>query len=155
MENQEELKEQSDEQVVKKTYPFDRYLAKGLDMIILSLLAVVLQFVWYPLAAVVVILYALYHDALNKGRSPGKRIIGLAVKRLDTNDIITWRESFLRNLSFGIFATFAVIPIIGWILMFLIGIPLLIFEAYLIYSLESGYRLGDVIAKTKVVSSNK
>jgi len=134
-----------------KVHSIDRFLAKGLDLIIMVLIALVLQLVWYPIAALFAILYAFFHDSLNDGVSPGKKIIGLKVVSTDEFKSIDWKKSFFRNIVFGIFTTFAVIPIFGWILMLLIGIPLLVFETYLVYSLESKLRLGDVLAKTKVI----
>lgn len=134
-----------------KVHAIDRFLAKGLDLIIMVLVALVLQLVWYPLAAIFAVIYSFSHDSIKKGCSPGKKIVGLKVINNEGEAGIDFKTSALRNISFGVFTIFAVIPIFGWILMFLIGIPLLIFEAYLVYSLESGQRLGDVLAKTKVI----
>jgi len=136
-----------------KVHAFDRYLAKGLDLIIMVIIAMVLQTVWYPIAAVVAIAYALLHDGMNNGVSPGKKLLGLKVLSIHhPSTPISWRDSAMRNISFGILTFFAVIPVFGWILMFIVGIPLILFEAYLVYSLESGYRLGDILAHTKVVN---
>lgn len=137
----------------KKVHAVDRYMAKGLDTIILVVIMLITTVIWYPVAAVVAIAYALFHDRFSNGSSPGKIIMGLKVIKIpNEEDPVTWKVSAIRNISFAIFTLFAVIPMMGWILMFLIGIPLLIFEAYLIYSLESGYRLGDILAGTRVVS---
>ncbi|MBN1114437.1 MAG: RDD family protein [Oligoflexia bacterium] len=141
-------------QEAQKVHAVDRYMAKGLDLIIMVIIALIIQLVWYPIAAVVAIMYMLFHDGMNNGVSPGKKVIGLKVVKITDGSPIIWKDSLLRNLSFGLFTLFAVIPMMGWVLMFLIGIPLLIFEAYLIYSLESGYRLGDILAGTQVVRSN-
>lgn len=136
-----------------KVHAVDRYMAKGLDVILIVVIALVFSVVWYPIGAIAGILYAFFHDGLNDGASPGKVIIGLKVMKLPEESVhITWRTSAIRNVSLGLFTIFAVIPMVGWILMFLVGVPLLIFEAYLIYSLESGYRLGDILAGTKVIS---
>lgn len=137
----------------KKVHAVDRFMAKGLDMILLVVFALILTVVWYPVAVLGAVCYALFHDAFKGGTSPGKMIVGLKVINYpDESSPITWKVSAMRNISFAIFTLFAVIPMVGWILMFLIGVPLLIFEAYLIYSLDSGYRLGDIIAGTKVVA---
>ncbi|MEI6092192.1 MAG: RDD family protein [bacterium] len=137
----------------KKVHAVDRFTAKGLDLIFLVIATLILTVLWYPLAAVGAVCYALFHDAFNEGVSPGKMIVGLKVIRYpEEGTPITWKVSALRNISVAVFTLFALVPMIGWILMFLVGIPLLIFEAYLIYSLESGYRLGDILAGTRVVS---
>lgn len=137
----------------KKVHTVDRCMAKGLDMIILVVIALVFSVIWYPLGAIAALCYALFQDALDNGNSLGKMVVGLKVISYPREGKpITWRVSMLRNLSFGLFTLFAVIPVMGWILLLLVGIPLLLFEVYLIYNLDSGYRLGDVIAGTKVVS---
>ena len=137
----------------KKVHAVDRFTAKGLDMILLVILALILTVVWYPIAVIGAVCYALFHDAFKGGRSPGKMIVGLKVIRYpDEKSPVTWKVSAMRNISFAIFTLFALIPMVGWILLFLVGIPLLIFEAYLIYSLDSGYRLGDILAGTRVVA---
>ena len=136
-----------------KVHAVDRYMAKGLDMIIMVVIALVFSVIWYPIGAICAVLYAFFHDNFRDGVSPGKMIIGLKVIKYPHEDQpMSWKVSAMRNAIFGIFAIFAVIPMMGWILMFLIGIPLLVFEAYLIYSMESGYRLGDILAGTRVVS---
>ena len=136
-----------------KVHAVDRYMAKGLDVILIAVIALILSVLWYPLGALGAILYAFFHDGLNNGTSLGKAIIGLKVISTPEEDIpVTWRVSAKRNISLGLFTIFAVIPMVGWILMFLVGLPLLMFEAYLIYNLESGYRLGDILAGTRVVS---
>ncbi len=139
-----------------KVHAVDRYMAKGLDLIIMVVIALVFSVIWYPVGAICAVLYAFFHDNLKDGVSPGKMIIGLKVIRYPHEELqMSWKVSAMRNMTFGIFAIFAVIPMIGWILMFLVGIPLLIFEAYLIYSMESGYRLGDILAGTRVVSQRE
>lgn len=136
-----------------KVHAVDRCMAKGLDLIILVVIALVLSVIWYPLGALGAVCYALLQDALDNGSSLGKMVIGLKVISYPKeNKPITWKVSATRNISIALFTLFAVIPVMGWILMLLVGVPLLIFEAYLIYSLESGYRLGDVMAGTRVVS---
>ncbi len=136
-----------------KVHAVDRCMAKGLDLIILVVIALALSVIWYPLGAIGAICYALFQDTLDNGSSLGKMVIGLKVISFPKeNKPITWKVSAMRNISIAVFTLFAVIPVMGWILMLLVGVPLLVFEAYLIYTLDSGYRLGDVMAGTKVVA---
>jgi uncharacterized RDD family membrane protein YckC len=140
---------------ITKTHSIDRFFAKGLDLIILSFIALFFKLIWSPLGAVAAISYALMHDAMGGGRSIGKRLLGLrVVNKKDASDI-TIEKSILRNLSFGLFTLFAMIPFMGWILMLILGLPLLIFEAYLVYHIETNDRLGDVLAQTKVIREEK
>lgn len=145
-----------DDLKTQKVHPVDRYMAKGLDMIIMAIVGLILQLVlWSPLAVLIMIMYALFHDGLNAGESPGKRIIGLRVVKLPNHGPITWKDSAKRNILFGLIALFSANLIPGFILLFLIGIPLLIYESFLIYNLESGYRLGDILAGTQVISNRQ
>jgi hypothetical protein len=51
----------------------------------------------------------------------------------------------------GLCTFFAIIPIWGWIILFLVGIPLMAIEIYLLARVETRQRLGDVMADTEVV----
>jgi hypothetical protein len=46
---------------------------------------------------------------------------------------------------------FALIPVWGWLLVILLGIPLLLIEVYLMLTVPKGQRLGDVMGDTEVV----
>ena len=48
----------------------------------------------------------------------------------------------------------AIIPFWGWIIAIAIGIPLTLLEVYLLYKLDSGHRLGDVMADTTVIAND-
>jgi uncharacterized RDD family membrane protein YckC len=138
----------------KKPHAIDRFFAKGIDLIILVVITFFLKLIWYPFALIFAPIYALTLDAIS-GQSFGKKLIGLKVINRTTETKITYKESVLRNLSFGLLALFAVIPFMGWILMLLLAVPLLIFEAYLVFNIETGYRLGDILANTQVVYSKE
>ena len=46
---------------------------------------------------------------------------------------------------------FSIFPFWGWIFSILIAPPLILLEVYLLFKLDSGHRLGDVMADTSVV----
>ena len=48
---------------------------------------------------------------------------------------------------------FAIIPIWGWLILALIGVPLMLMEIYLMLSVETGHRLGDVMGDTEVIQA--
>ncbi|MBU6375675.1 MAG: RDD family protein [Bdellovibrionales bacterium] len=129
-----------------------RVVAKGIDMLLIVLVAV---FVWYPIGPFLAIFYSLFADGINRfglqGQSLGKAILGLRVLRTSDNRPARWKESALRNLP-GVVATFfAIIPIWGWVIFVLVGIPLAAIEVFLMFRLENENRLGDVMADTRVV----
>ncbi len=130
-----------------------RAVAKGIDMLIVVLIAAL---VWYPIGPFLAIAYSLFSDGLNRwgfrGQSIGKRIVGLRVIRPDGSPA-RWKDSVLRNLPAGIATFFAIIPLWGWVIFVLVGIPLAIVEIFLMLRLENETRLGDVMGDTRVVET--
>ncbi len=61
------------------------------------------------------------------------------------------RASVLRNAPVGVATFFAIIPLWGWIILGIVGVPLMIMEIYLMATVETGHRLGDVMGDTEVV----
>jgi uncharacterized protein involved in cysteine biosynthesis len=92
-------------------------------------------------------------------RSIGKKLIKLRPVRLDrgTMDIET---SIKRNWMFGlggIIQVFMYIPIIGWLLIPVVGLVALvigIMEIVFVLKDEEGRRWGDKLANTKVIEVN-
>jgi len=95
--------------------------------------------------------YLLIGDGLLGGRSLGKKLIGLRVVSADTNESCTFRDSILRNSIFGIGYLFYKIPWFGWIFIVIISVV----EFIILLGSQDGMRLGDEIAKTKVVINTK
>ena len=61
------------------------------------------------------------------------------------------KASILRNAPVGVATFFAIIPVWGWIILGIIGIPLMVMEVYLMATVETGLRLGDVMGDTEVI----
>jgi len=93
------------------------------------------------------LLYLLIGDGLFGGRSLGKKLIGLRVVSAGTNESCSFRDSILRNSTFSIGYLLYKIPWIGWIFIVIISL----FEFIMLLGSRDGMRLGDEIAKTKVV----
>ncbi|MEN9723850.1 MAG: hypothetical protein RJB38_1836 [Pseudomonadota bacterium] len=128
-----------------------RVAAKAIDMVIVVLVA---AFFWYPIGPFLGFFYSLLGDGFSRlgfqGQSVGKRLMGLRVVRVD-GAAVHWRESILRNLPVGVATFFAIIPLWGWVIFVLIGIPLAGMEIFLMFRLEGETRLGDVMADTRVL----
>ena len=129
---------------VKRASLLLRAIAKTLDFIIIAAAAEVIPKAGFFAGLV----YLLIGDGLFDGRSVGKKIIGLRVVSADTDKPCSFRDSILRNSIFGIGYLFYKIPWFGWIFMVIVTV----FEFIMLLGSRDGMRLGDEIAKTKVVA---
>lgn len=133
------------------TARLSRILAKIIDMF----LVLILSMLFYPFGLLLAIFYIAMADSLHDGQSVGKRIIGFAVISLEDGTPCSVKQSVIRNLPFLIPMAFALIPFWGWIFSSLLAIPLLLLEMYLLFKLDTGYRLGDVMADTSVIGNDQ
>lgn len=127
-----------------------RLVAKGIDLFLVLLLAIFL----YPLGLILAITYLGLSDGLKGGQSVGKRLIGMGVISLEDGSPCSFKQSIIRNLPFLVPLICGIIPLWGPILGLLLGPPLVAIELYLLFKLDSGHRLGDVMADTSVVASD-
>jgi hypothetical protein len=137
-----------------------RVSAKAFDFLLVVVLALL---VFYPVGPLLGFLYSILADGLKikstQSQSIGKKIMKLQTVSTARNDAsglrapITFRESALRNAPIGVATFFALIPVWGWLILLLVGLPLMAMEIYLMLSVETGHRLGDVMGDTQVISS--
>lgn len=131
---------------ISKASVLKRILARLVDGLVAWAFALVLP----PLGILVGLLYLAVADGVQKGQSLGKMVFGLEVVMWDG-----WpcdlKASIYRNIPFVLFLLFAAIPLLGWILLILAGIPILLIELWLIIADHNGSRLGDRIAGTTVI----
>ena len=132
-----------------KTAKLSRLMAKGIDLFIVLILSL-----FYPVGLILAIVYLAYSDSLQNGQSVGKRYMGFSVISLEDGTPCRLKQSIIRNLPFLIPLFFAIIPIWGWVISILTGIPLILLELYLLAKLDSGHRLGDVMADTTVMGND-
>ncbi|MBY0470664.1 RDD family protein [bacterium] len=135
-----------------KVFVLNRVVAKVMDLLLVIAVAAILP---YPLGPLLGFIYSLLADGLNfgpfQGQSVGKRVLGLKVLNTVRKAPATYRDSALRNAPVGVATFFAIIPVWGWFILFLVGIPLMAMEIYLMLSVGNGHRLGDVMGDTEVV----
>lgn len=132
---------------VAKVSTLTRCIAKGVDLCVIVLLSIILP---YPLGVLLGFIYTLIHDGIRRGQSLGKYLFQLKVINLKDNEPCSLRDSVIRNAPLGVATFFGIIPFWGWIILILLGLPLVALEVYLMMTLENGGRLGDVMADTKV-----
>ena len=125
----------------------NRYIAKSIDFLIAWGLALILP----PVGPLAGLLFLFIADGFNYGQSPGKKLIGLKVIHEHNSHPANFKDSMLRNIPFAITYFFFIIPFLGWLLFIVVGLPILLFESYLVCSAEDGIRVGDIMADTKVV----
>jgi hypothetical protein len=87
------------------------------------------------------------------GQSVGKRLLKLRTRNLVHGGPAGYRDSLLRNAPVGIATFFAIIPVWGWLILGLVGLPLMVMEVYLMATAANGHRLGDVMGDTEVVGA--
>ena len=127
-----------------------RLIAKGIDLFIVLCFSI-----WiYPLGLILGIVYIALSDGMSNGQSAGKRFMGFAVKSLEDGAPCSYKQSIIRNLPFIIPLFLAIVPFWGWILGGILAIALVGLELYLLYNLDSGHRLGDVMADTSVMAND-
>ncbi len=131
-----------------------RILAKLID------LTVVLFFGRLPIGSagsVIGFLYSILADSFSwkgvQGQSIGKKIMKIKVTAGDEtfSRVSRMKLSVIRNAPVGIVTFLMIIPVWGWILSLLIGIPLFLIELSLMIRADRHQRLGDVMAETVVV----
>ncbi len=102
-------------------------------------------------------LYSIVSDSFAyksvQGQSIGKKILKIRVASGNGNQtrMARLRTSVLRNAPVGIVTFLMIIPVWGWILSLLIGIPLFLIELSLMIKADRHQRLGDVMAESAVL----
>ncbi len=137
-----------------KVSVFNRVIAKVIDIVVVFTFAAVLP---YPLGPFVGFAYSLLGDSMSfgpfRGQSVGKKLMKLQAVSTLRHGPASLRDSALRNAPVGVATFFAIIPVWGWLILALVGIPLMVMEIYLMLSVETGHRLGDVMGDTEVVEA--
>lgn len=143
----------SDSYCAVKADTTHRCLAKVIDLIIAMALWKVLP---TPIGFFAATVYLLIGDGMPpRGQSLGKRLIGLRVvitpSQIDP-PACAWKQSMIRNIPFVLCCFSTVLGFLG-MLIFIVGIVLIAFETYFIFSDDQGIRLGDIFANTKVLDA--
>ena len=128
---------------VKRAGLLVRTVARILDFI---LIAAVVEIV--PKAGFFAgLAYLLIGDGLFGGQSLSKKLIGIKVVSLDTHTPCTFRDSILRNCTFGVGYLFYKVLWFGWIAIAIIAL----LEFLVMLGSRERMRIGDEIAKTIVI----
>lgn len=138
-----------------KAASLNRIIAKIVDFIIVvALLEIVPGLGFFAGLA-----YLILADGLSRGRSVGKKLMGLRVSICDERELeiseCRYQESVYRNFPFAVgyllAGIFWNIPVLGVVLSIIIIAAVLVFESLVMLGSENSRRLGDEMAKTLVV----
>src|SRR5688572_4475670 len=115
-----------DREIILRVAHVNRLLAKLADFFIIVCCSLLLPQIIGPLIGFV---YSMIADGMHfgpfKSQSVGKKIFDLEVVNTVRGERASYRDSVIRNSPIALATFFAIIPIWGWIVLFLIGIPLI------------------------------
>ena len=131
---------------IYKASVLKRIMARFVDWLVAWVFALFLP----PIGVIFGMTYLAVADGLQKGQSLGKMVFGLDVVKQDGSPC-DLRSSVFRNIPFVLIYLFYALGFFGWILLIIVGLPILLIELWLIYVDERGDRLGDRIADTHVI----
>jgi uncharacterized RDD family membrane protein YckC len=134
-------------------YPKAALLPRAIGRIADSVVALALSAIAGEAGVIAGFTYLLVADAIHNGQSVGKRIAGIKVMHIPTRSAANVVQSVIRNSPFALAFAFYAVPLAGWFLLLVVGLPLLAFEGYMVYSDHLGIRIGDVFADTQVVDT--
>lgn len=138
-----------------KVAKLSRLIAKAIDLaIVVGLVILTYPFGFYMVGLYVGIVYLAFSDGMQNGQSVGKKFMGFAVKSLEDGSPCSYKQSVIRNLPFLFPLALGIVPFWGWILGAILGLALGGLELYLLFNLDSGHRLGDVMADTSVMAND-
>ncbi|HEU4383709.1 MAG TPA: hypothetical protein VFR85_09420 [Anaeromyxobacteraceae bacterium] len=133
-------------------YPKADLTLRGLARLVDLVMAFAVTQAAHEVGPVLGVLYLLLADGFMHGQSVGKRIFGVRTMVLPKRVPAGYRESMLRNAPFALVALFSVVPI-AWLLVPLVGLPVVAFEGWMVWSDRLGVRIGDIFADTQVVDA--
>lgn len=133
-------------------YPKADLTLRGLARLVDLTIAFALAHTSPQLGPLLAAAYLLVADGLVAGQSFGKRLFGVRAIVVPSRAPAGYQESLLRNAPFALVAIFYAVPVL-WPLLFVAGMPIVAFEAYMILTDRHGIRIGDIFADTQVVDA--
>ncbi len=132
--------------------PKSRIFAKMIDLMLVLFLGLAIQ---GGAGSILGFVYSLIADGMPfknmQGQSLGKKLVGIKVYS-NVSSTANLKTSVIRNIPIGLITFLMIIPLWGWILSLLVGVPLCLIEISLMMRAEKRQRLGDVMAESVVLS---
>ncbi len=133
-------------------YPKADLTLRGLARLADFALAFVIALTAPQVGPILAAFYLLVADGLMSGQSVGKKIFGVRTVVVPRRAPAGYHESLLRNAPFALVAVFWAVPLL-WPMLFVAGLPIVGFEAYMLFTDRLGIRIGDIFADTQVVDA--
>ncbi len=130
--------------------PENRVWAKAIDFCIIQCLVFVSQFAWVHFEWILPLLLWTFFEQMGRGQSPGKWLLGLHTIEVKRGFAPSLYNSFVRNFPFIVLSTAMMLKGQWW---WIVEVPLIMWlalEAFFIFNLRSGMRVGDVLGSTRV-----
>lgn len=134
----------------RKTSVFNRLVARGIDLLVAVTILFLGKALWAPLGVFGACVFCAFADGLGEGQSVGKRILGMRVVDAQTGAPCEFGASAVRNLPFVLALILGAIPWL-WLFFLVVAAPLIAVELYIVLTVDTGVRLGDVMANTQVM----
>ena len=128
----------------------NRIWAKFIDICLVLPLIYITQLMFPLLVLPLSICIWALLDALGKGQSPGKWLLGLHTIEVVRGEALKFYNGMIRNIVFAIFCTALVKTGLFWGLVGLVCAIGILLESYFILILRSGIRVGDILGYTRV-----
>jgi len=128
-----------------------RLFAKLIDIFILISLFYITSIISNFLANILAIFYWVFIDNTTENGSPGKWLLGFKIISIKEPPYLSLKISAYRNLLFILTFLFYCFPLWGWYINLIIVFPCILVEIVLMYFLEEGTRLFDVLTDTRVI----
>lgn len=128
----------------------NRLLSKVIDVFLTLPIVFLVELVFPLLSLPVSLLIWSQIDALGRGQSPGKWLLGLHTIEVQKGESTKFYNGLVRNLVFALGVVSIVKTGFLWNLITLATGLFVLLEAYFILILRSGVRIGDILANTRV-----
>ena len=89
-------------------------------------------------------------DSMGRGQSPGKWLLGLHTIEVQKGESPKLYNGLIRNFLFALLAASLVKSGMIWSLVMVLSFVLGAMEAYFVFILRSGIRVGDILSYTRV-----
>lgn len=128
-----------------------RLLAKLIDGLVFVILFQTVHAFAETAALIMGVLFWLVVDLFLNRRSLGKRYFKMLICHEDSEKTVQVWQLLLRNVVFATAVLLYCFPFWGWYLNIIVVFPLLLLEVLLMYIMDSGTRLFDILSATVVV----